>query len=231
MGLPNPSMTFTPFDILTAQEMNDLVENDQALAAGTGFDAGAIPTTALANGSVTAAKVNFGGAGSGIWWEEIGRATLSSTGTSMSVPTIAATKYLKILITGVTTGGTFAVGIRFNNDSGNNYNYSTIYNNSSVANYGAFGSVSSIQGSTTIVSGGSFLITAEVYNPTLANKQVTINGMGDITNIGNGYAPNFEFYGGKWTNNSASITRVDIIRFLGTGSLASGAEVIVLGHN
>jgi len=48
MALPNPSMSFTPFDILTAEEMNNLVENIESLAAGTGFTAGSIPNSAMA---------------------------------------------------------------------------------------------------------------------------------------------------------------------------------------
>jgi len=58
MALPYPAMDFTAFDILTAAEMDELVANDQALAAGTGFNTGAIPTAALANGSVINAKLN-----------------------------------------------------------------------------------------------------------------------------------------------------------------------------
>lgn len=42
LSLPTPSMSFSPFAILTAEEMNDLVENDQALAAGTGLDNGSV---------------------------------------------------------------------------------------------------------------------------------------------------------------------------------------------
>jgi hypothetical protein len=43
MPVPNPSMSFTPFDTLPASDLNDLVENIEALAAGTGFDPGAVP--------------------------------------------------------------------------------------------------------------------------------------------------------------------------------------------
>lgn len=57
MGLPNPSMTFTPFDILTAQEMNDLVENDQALAAGTGLNNGVITGGKIANTTIANANI------------------------------------------------------------------------------------------------------------------------------------------------------------------------------
>ena len=42
MGLPNTGMSFTPFDPLPASDLNDLVENIEALAAGTGFNAGAV---------------------------------------------------------------------------------------------------------------------------------------------------------------------------------------------
>lgn len=38
MPLPNTGMSFTPFDPLPASELNDLVENIEALADGTGPD-------------------------------------------------------------------------------------------------------------------------------------------------------------------------------------------------
>lgn len=47
MALPNPGMDFVPFDILTAEELDDVVENIEALAAGTGLN----------DASVTAAKL------------------------------------------------------------------------------------------------------------------------------------------------------------------------------
>jgi hypothetical protein len=38
MSLPNPGMDFTPFDTLSAAELDDMVENIEALAAGTGLN-------------------------------------------------------------------------------------------------------------------------------------------------------------------------------------------------
>lgn len=58
MAVPN-DITFYPFDIFTAEEANKLVANDKALAAGTAFDAGAIPTSAYKDASVTADKIDF----------------------------------------------------------------------------------------------------------------------------------------------------------------------------
>lgn len=57
MSLPNPTVTFAPFDILQATKLTNLMANISALAAGTGFTAGAIPATALANDSITPQKL------------------------------------------------------------------------------------------------------------------------------------------------------------------------------
>lgn len=59
MSLPNPSMSFSPFAILTAEEMNDIVENIESLSNGTGFEPGAIGTDTLAESAVTSSKTNF----------------------------------------------------------------------------------------------------------------------------------------------------------------------------
>lgn len=57
MALPNPGMTFTPFDILTAEEMNNLVENIESLATGTALDDSSVTTNKIANANVTSAKL------------------------------------------------------------------------------------------------------------------------------------------------------------------------------
>lgn len=41
-NLPNQSMSFSPFAILTAEEMNDIVENIESLADGSGIGDGAV---------------------------------------------------------------------------------------------------------------------------------------------------------------------------------------------
>jgi hypothetical protein len=48
-NLPNDGMSFSPFAILTAEEMNDLVENIESLADGTG----------IGDGSVAADNIDF----------------------------------------------------------------------------------------------------------------------------------------------------------------------------
>ena len=49
--LPNPSMDFTPLNVLTADELDDMVENIEAINNAT------IQTASIANGAVTKAKL------------------------------------------------------------------------------------------------------------------------------------------------------------------------------
>lgn len=56
-NLPYPGKVYVPFDILTAQELNEDVANIESLATGTGIGDGAIGTAAIANNGVTAAKL------------------------------------------------------------------------------------------------------------------------------------------------------------------------------
>ena len=55
-NLPNPSISFSPFAILTAEQMNNLVSNINSLATGTGIGDASVNTAAIADGSVTTDK-------------------------------------------------------------------------------------------------------------------------------------------------------------------------------
>lgn len=59
MALPYPTKVVLPFDIATAQDMNERHANDVALAAGTGLNDGAIVTSKLANNAITASKLDY----------------------------------------------------------------------------------------------------------------------------------------------------------------------------
>lgn len=50
MSLPYPGMDFTPFDILTASELDQMVENIESLADGTGLDAAAVTPSKRSGG-------------------------------------------------------------------------------------------------------------------------------------------------------------------------------------
>lgn len=53
MSLPNPGMDFTPFDTLPAASLDDIVENIEALADGSGLDDGSIVPANLIAGTGT----------------------------------------------------------------------------------------------------------------------------------------------------------------------------------
>lgn len=60
MALPYPTKVVLPFDIATAQDMNERHANDEALANGTGLD----------NGAVTPDKIDFAKRAVGDWTAE-----------------------------------------------------------------------------------------------------------------------------------------------------------------
>lgn len=53
-------MSFTPFDVLSAAELNELVENIEALAAGTGLDDGAVTPLQRSGGFAIGTFTNSG---------------------------------------------------------------------------------------------------------------------------------------------------------------------------
>ena len=161
------------------------------------------------------------------WWHEIGRTMLLAAGDTITVNSLPARKYLKILISVIATGGTIGPSLRFNNDSGTNY----AYRNSD--NFGAAGS--SGAGATSIpfdagaVGSFPFFVTIDVVNISAWEKLLTGHSVGQNT-AGVANFPVSKELVGKWVNTAAPITRVDLIN-PGSGDFAIGSEVIVLGHD
>lgn len=59
MALPNTGMDAVPFTPLTAEFLDDMIENIESLSDGTGFETGAITTNTLADNGVTTDKIDF----------------------------------------------------------------------------------------------------------------------------------------------------------------------------
>lgn len=185
-----------------------------------------VTTAKIATDAVTATKIDWASTGvdAGIWWEELGRNTLSVAGDTLSVTPIAARKYLLVKINTIATGGTTSTQIRFNNDSTNNY---------------ALRVSSDFAAATTATSQSSILprgadanhndITMFIDNITAQEKLVNIINVNGGT-AGAGNLPSSSFSFAKWANTSAQITRIDAVNS-GTGDFAIGSEIVVLGHN
>jgi hypothetical protein len=214
MPLPNPDLEFTPYNPLSAGELNDIVENVESLAGGTGFNDDAVPAQAI----------NFGGSGAGIWWEEIGRTTLTVAGDTVTVNDLPARKYLQIHIS-LLPSGAITGSMRFNNDSGSNYAFNSLTN-------GGAGAGSTSQ---TFLSVDVDAATTSKYAVVdcvniQSSPKLTFCEVNSEAASGAGTAPNHRAVIGKWQNTSAQITRVDVLNTAG-GDFAIGTQVVVLGHD
>lgn len=251
MGIIAKPHTFSPNTTATSSEVNsdfDTIYNEfngNIAAANLATDAvttskiadSNVTTAKIADSNVTTAKINADavtatkidwastGADGGIWWEELGRTTLGSAGDTISLTSIPARKYLQIKVIISNTGGNVSVGIRFNNDTGNNY-ASTINSNGAT-------DVDTTSDNEVLITGSSNIIfqilTIDLVN--IATFEKKLSGFRVQGTAGAANAPGIAMLGGKWANTTDQVTRVDIVNLAGAGDFASGSEVVVLGHN
>lgn len=189
---------------------------------------GAAITTIIQSGFDTLGnKIYYSGSiqganAAGMWYEELGRSTLTVAGNTMSIPVITAKKYLRILISAIPSGSIQTI-MRFNNDSGANYA------RRDNTNGGADGT----GGSTTEmlipnVGANNQIVIWDVTNVAAQEKYAIAKGSSGVA--GAASIPNRHEIVNKWANTAAQITRVDVLNISG-GAFAIGSEVVVLGHN
>lgn len=215
-NLPYQDLDVVPFTPITSEWGDGIGDDILALAAGTGLD----------NGSITGQKIDFASTGTGaIWYEELGRSTLMSNANSITV-NITAKKYLKIIIYAIAAGGTVNYSLRFNGDTGNNYAAR------SSANGGADGTGTSLAFApiaASVSSAPKFTI-ADVIN--VANQEKLISfRTSEAGTAGAGNAPDRAEGTDKWSNTTSQITSVTLFQQGGTGGLATGSQILVLGHD
>lgn len=232
-NLPYVMPPVSPFDTITSQETNERIANIEAVADGTGIGDGAIDTVALAAGAVETAKINddavtsdkidFSTSGK-VWWEELGRVILGAPGTTLSLSSLPSKKYIRVLVVATVVTTPANLGLRFNNDTSNNYSSRTSINGAADSTSTSASFIELFTNST-----GVYMSDVSIYNVSGTNKVVT-----GVTTSGGGAAsgaPDREEIGGKWVNTSTPITRIDVLRTVGSGTYATGAELVVLGHD
>ncbi len=198
--------------------------HDHTSSAGGGTLNGA---TAIQSGTVESTRVNYGGAGAGIWWQEIGRTTLSGSGLTITISNFAAKRYLHVFWSLIPTAGTINPGIQFNGDTASNYA-------SRLSSNGGADSTSLSQTS-------NFLDVAAAQNLFMYGSMDIINisaqekvSIGIATTIGAsgaGTAATRREQVQKWTNTASQITSLVVTTPGAAGSFATGSEVVVLGHD
>lgn len=174
-------------------------------------------------GGVQSSNIDFASLFSGgVWWQELGRATAAAPVTSLSIPSFTPKKYLRILLVQHSSGVTNLTSLlRFNNDSGANYDQRTQENASAD---GATNGQTGINMGANNLDGAhaDFFVTNEIGYVKIADGIVTYWSAGAGAIYRNVQA-------NKWNNTAAQISRVDLI--CSTGAYQAGSEIIVLGHN
>ena len=219
----NPTLktdTVAEFTSAAGVTVDGLLIKDSKLATND-----SVVTSNITAAAVTAPKINFGGSGSGVWWEEIGRTTLGVAGDTISVTGMGARKYLRIYAN-IQASTALSVLLRFNNDSAANYalRFATP---SGVA--GSSVSQTSINNFSNATSTSTpLLLAGDILNFATSPKFGTFFTTGGSNAAGT--APDWLEIFGKWVNTTDQITRIDILN-TGAGDFAIGSELVVLGHN
>lgn len=205
--------------------INTITNEFNGSISATNLASNAVTNTKIADDAVTAAKIDFGGAGTGIWWEEIGRTTLTSAGDTITVSSIPARKYLYIVFTALDTGGTINGFITFNSDTAGNYV-------ERFSSGGAADTTETAQTSALIsASTGAYPLQSHIYVYNVATDEKVINWYGGgAGTAGTAGVPSRIEGVSKWVNTSAQIATVTVSN-QGTGNFAIGSEVVVLGHD
>jgi hypothetical protein len=208
------TITNLPFSALSFDAVDELASTELILS-NKSID-GADNT--LSN--IDSDSLNYG---SGIWWEEIGRTTLSGSADTISVTGLPVRKYLQVRLL-LYASGAIATCFRFNNDSANNYAYRYMID-------GLFGvvtsqaSVNSV-GTTSVPQMGVIDI-VNVAGQVKLGKWVQPTAVGGTSAA---TAPSYVDFWWKWVNATDAITQVDIFNS-GAGDFTIGSEVVVLGHD
>lgn len=182
--------------------------------------------TAMSDDSILARHLDWAstGADGGIWWEELGRTTLGGTADTISVTSIPARTFLRVIA--YASGTNIRGAFQFNGDTGANYANRTSDNN---------GADSTATGSTSLFAGDSggnnvrIFTVLDIINFASLEKQV-IGNSNMKTTAGSGSAPSRRETSATWANTTDQITRVDFNQ-TSSGDFASGSVLIVLGHN
>jgi hypothetical protein len=161
----------------------------------------------------------------GGWYEELGRAALTTAGDVITVTSIPPRKYLKLLIT-ITGTGSVNTNIRFNNDSTASYAGSSFYNNAGSAAMFDFVSANQIYLDATASNG---LMFADLSISNLSTRSKLVQGTVNQDNAVATVRTLPQNITAKWVNNS-QINRIDVVN-LSTGDFAIGSEFIILGHD
>lgn len=181
----------------------------------------------IPNNVITGANVDWTatGADAGMWWEELGRDSLTLAGDVLTVSNLPVRRYLKIVVSVSDTGGTIGTNLQLNNDS--TTSYAVRYSDNGGADSTATAQASILfRGATT---SAPMQTVGYLYN--IQNDEKVVQFTASCSgNTGSGNVPARVEGSGKWANTSDYVTRIDVLN-VGTGDFAIGSQLIILGHD
>ena len=156
-------------------------------------------------------------------WKELGRTTLGSATSTMSVSSLPDKRYYQVLLDMTQTIDS-NYKLRLNNDTGSNYAFR-------FSNAGGSDNTSTSQTSIDLRSRTANEPTFwNGYIANLDSKEKLSTFLGTMqSSAGAGTTPSRTEQVGKWANTSDSINQIGITS--GSGNLASGSQVVVLGYD
>lgn len=231
--------TFSPNTTISSSQVNSnfttIVNDYNGGIAAANLASNAVTTAKIADSNVTTAKIaddaitaakldwaTTGGSG-GIWWEEIGRHTLSSTADTLTVSSLPVRKYIRVMVK-IIPSGSVTAKIRFNNDSGSNYDYRV------STDQGATATATSNSNLGLLSTATSNTKTAWFEFDNIADQFKLVAGHLVQTGGAIGNAPITRQLFGKWANAADAVSRVDVFND-DSGDYAAGTELVILGHN
>lgn len=158
-------------------------------------------------------------------WKELRRTTLAAASDTITVQNLPNRRYLKMVCSITTTGGSANAAFRFNNDSGTKY--SRMRSVQMAAGSSALSQTSIGVGAT---NDDAQLIIGEVMNVVGTSKIGYFTASQTVDNSG-ATAPSNITVTGKYADTSSYIERVDVLNTTGTGDFAAGSELIVYGRD
>jgi|GEM_PF-4107502 len=209
------TISFTAGEQPTTAKWNLVGSNDASFNNGNGFNDGILVPRHFSSTAVNSSVVDWTTAG-GIWWQELGRATASVAGTTITISSIPARTYLRILVNLLPTAATSTVKLIFNGDSGTNYGY-RLSTNGSADSTGTFAGLPI----DTAASPAS-VMWVELEGNNNASKAKLFVGHSIDENC------NRRELNALWSNTSAQINSIALNTSV---NMAVGSEIIVLGHN
>lgn len=211
---------------ITADAITGFTSANNGTIYGIAVTSSTVQGTVIASNTVDASRIKWSATGSnaGIWWEELGRTTLGSAASSITLSGLAARANLHILFTLIQSGGSITTSFTLNNDTAANYATRYSVNGAADATQVSQANINFQLGA----SAAPEYFWAEVVN-IAAQEKIGYVRSGGVSVAGAANAPYKEELVFKWANTANQITRVDVAT--STNNFAAGSAIIVLGHD